>query len=300
MRGHIVQRSKNSHSIKVSLGKYPATGKYKYQWVTVRGSKKDAEKRLAELLHQIDTGSYATPGKITVADYLHRWLAEYAKPNLSPRGYERYESISRVHLIPSLGKLPLAQLRPEHVQRHYNAMLDAGLLPRTVRYHHVILHKALQTAIKWGLLARNACDGVDVLRSQRNDMQIWNETELNTFLKAAQGTQYYALFYTALFTGMRRSELLALPWQDIDFLYAQAYVNLSMHHLKDGSYVFTQPKSEKSRHYIALSPSTLKVLSEYRDARIAEHLLLGITLIDSELVFSTLGKPLRPNTVSRA
>ncbi|GAI78669.1 unnamed protein product, partial [marine sediment metagenome] len=107
MRGHITKRGKDSYSIKISLGKDPATSKYKSQWFTVKGSKKDAEKRLSELLHQLDTGAYMKPGNTTVAEYLQRWLADYAKPNLSPRGYERYESIIRVHLIPALGSIQL-------------------------------------------------------------------------------------------------------------------------------------------------------------------------------------------------
>lgn len=72
MRGHIIQRSKGSYSIKISLGKDPASGKYKSQWFTIKGSKKDAEKRLSELLHQIDTGAYMKPGKALVTDYLHQ------------------------------------------------------------------------------------------------------------------------------------------------------------------------------------------------------------------------------------
>jgi integrase len=179
-------------------------------------------------------------------------------------------------------------------------MLKAGLSARTIRYHHVVLHKALQTAIKWGLLSRNAADGVDVPRARRSDMQIWDEYEMHQFLEAAKGTQYYALFYTALFTGMRRSELLALRWQDIDFLYSQIYVSRGLHHLKDGSYIFTQPKSEKSRRTIAMPPSAFLVLNEHRKAKEAESLLLGQPLTDDSLVFCNLGKPLRPNTVSRA
>lgn len=300
MRGHITQRSKGTYSIKISLGKDPATGKYKSQWFTVQGSKKDAEKRLSEILHQLDTGAYMKPGKTTVADYLQRWLSDYAKPNLSPRGYERYESIIRVHLIPNLGSIPLVQLRTEHLQKHYNSMIKVGLSARTIRYHHVILHKALQTAIKWGLVSRNAANGVDLPKARRSEMQTWDESELNQFLEAAKGTQYYALFYTALYTGMRRSELLALRWQDIDFVYGQIYINRSMHQLKDKSYIFTAPKSEKSRRTIALPPSAFLVMESYHKAKETECLMIGTVLNDSDLVFSTLGKPLRPNTVSRA
>ena len=300
MRGHIVQRSKDTYSIKVSMGKDPDSGKYKSQWFTVQGSKKDAEKRLSEILHQLDTGNYMKPGKTTVADYLTTWLQDYVKPNLSPRGYERYESIVRVHLVPAIGSIPLTQLRSNHLQKHYSAMLEAGLSPRSVRYDHVVLHKALATALKWGLITRNVADGVDAPRAKRPDMQTWDEAEVNQFLEAAKDTQYFALFYTALFTGARRSELLALRWQDIDFIFCQVYVNRSMHHLQDGSYIFTQPKSEKSRRTIALPPSAFLVLQDYQKQKETEGLLLGMPLKDTDLVFSALGKPLRPNTVSRA
>lgn len=301
MRGHIRKRSNDSYSIVVELGKDPATGTRKQQWVTVKGSKKDAEKRLAELLHQLDTGSFIQPGHTTVAEFLERWLEEYARPNLTPRAYERYEIIARVHLIPELGNIPLTQLRPEHLQKHYTGKLNVGLSARTVKYHHTVIHVALQTALKWGLIARNVADSVDVPREHQGEMQTWSEGELNQFLEATKVSQYYPLFYTALFTGMRRSELLALRWQDIDFIFSQIYVNRSLHHLRDGSYVFTQPKTARSRRTIALSASTILVLKNYHDNQAILYNLLGRPLTDDALVFSNAeGKPLRPNTVSRA
>ena len=100
---------------------------------------------------------------------------------------------------------------------------------------------------------------------------------------------------------MRRSEMLALRWQDIDFLFSQVSVSRSLHQLKDGSYVFTQPKSAKSRRTIALSPSAILTLQENKGKQEATWAKLGVPLKDDNLVFSTLeGKPLRPNTVSRA
>ena len=119
-------------------------------------------------------------------------------------------------------------------------------------------------------------------------------------MEAAKDTPYYTLFYTALFTGMRRSELLALRWQDIDFIYSQIYVNRSIHRLKDGSYVFTQPKSERSRRTIALPPSAFLVLKKHREAKETEALLLGKTIYDDSLVFCNLEQPIRPDTITRA
>ena len=299
MRGHIKKRGKNSYSIVISTGRDPATDKYKYQWTSVKGTKKEAEKRLAELLHQLDNGTFIKPGKVTVGEYLERWLREYVKPNLSPRGFERYESIVRVHIVPSLGSIVLTQLRPEHMQRHYTAMLSRGLSALTVRYHHTVMHKALQTAMKWGLLGRNAADGTDVPRARRKDMQTWDDFEVRQFLEAAKSSPYYALFHTALFTGMRRSEMLALQWRDISV--HQVHVNRSLHQLQDRSYVFTQPKSAKSRRTIALAPSSLLTLMEHKEKQEEACAVLGGPLQKDDLVFSTLeGRPLRPSTVSRA
>lgn len=300
MRGHIRKRGKDSWTIVLSMGRDPSTGKYSQQWVSVKGTKKDAEKRLSEILHQVDEGGFIRPGKTTLGEYLERWLTEYAKPNLSPRGFERYRGIITQHFIPEMGRITLTQLKPEHLQRHYTAMLNKGLSTGTVRYHHAVIHKALKTAVKWGLLNRNVADAVDTPRIRRNEMQTWNEDDINRFLVVAKDSPYYELFFTALFTGMRRSELLALRWQDIDFVFSQIYVNRSLHHLKDGSYIFTEPKSEHSRRTIKLSPSAILALQGLYNKRKAECDEIGIALKDSDLVFSKLGKPLRPNTITRA
>ena len=307
MRGYITKRSKNSYSIKISLGK-DDTGKYKSQWVTVKGTKRDAEKRLAELLCELDNGTFIKSAKITVAKYLERWLLDYCKSNLSPRGYERYESIVWVHLVPNIGNITLTQLKPEHLQRLYTDKLNEGKSPLTVKYIHTVIHKALQTALKWGLLNRNAANGVDIPKAHHKDMQVWDDFEVRHFLEAIKDSEYFPLFYTALFTGARRSELLALRWSDIDFLFCQMSISRSLHHLKDGSYIFTEPKSAKSKRTIALSPDAIHVLREHQARQEVKWATIGKLLTNNDLVFSALryvgntveAKPLCPNTVSRA
>jgi integrase len=300
MRGHIVQRSKDSYSIKISLGKDPATGKYKSQWFTVQGGKKDAEKKLSELLHQMDTGNYMKPGKTTVADYLTTWLQDYVKPNLSPRTAEGYEHIIKRYIIPKLGNLTLVHLKPEHLQHFYSTELNTGLSAQTVRHHHMVIHKSLDSAVEWGLVIRNAADAVRPPRAQRIEMQTWSEDEIVQFLEAAKATPYYELFYLALFTGMRRSELLALRWQDIDFIYSQIYVSRSLHVLSGSKAIFRSPKTATGRRTIALSPSAILLLRDYREKKEAESLLLEKPISDDDLVFSTLGKHLLPNTITHA
>jgi len=306
MRGSIIKRG-NSYRIKVSLGKDSVTGKYLSHYETVKGNKKNAEKRLNELIHQHENGTFIKPGKATVADYLRQWLKYYAYTNLSPKTVEGYESIISRHLIPWLGAIPLTQLRPEIIQRYIGDKLSqgrvngqGGLTTRTVRNHIVCLHTALQNALKMGMLVRNPVDAVTIPRAEHHQMRTMNESDIHIFLEMARPTQYYALFYTALFTGMRRSELLALRWQDIDLLLLQISVSRALHQIRGGKVIFRQPKTEKSRRVVALTPSTAALLKEHHESQNRLRQSLDFPLLaDDNLVFCQYdGKPFLPNTVS--
>jgi integrase len=132
-------------------------------------------------------------------------------------------------------------------------------------------------------------------------MQTWGEDDIIRFLEATKDSPYYALFYTALFTGMRRSELLALSWRDVDFIFSQVYVSRSLHVLKGGKVVFKSPKTPSGRRTVALPPSAILTLKEHKEKQEAMRAMLGIPLTDDDLVFSHLdGKPLLPNTVTHA
>ncbi len=308
MRGHIVKRYKNSYTIVLNLGIDPSTGKRRQQWVSVKGTKRDAEKRLADLLHQIDTGIFMKPGKTTLREFLERWLKDYVWPDLGPRTAEGYESMMRCHIVPKLGKILLNQLKPEHIQKYYSYCLSegrydgkGGLNPLTVRHHHMALHRALQMAVKWGVIINNPADAIDPPRFQRSEIRIMSEDDIGAFLEAAKFTPYYAIFYLALSTGMRRSELLALRWSDVDLLMGQISVNRSLHHLRDRSLVFRAPKTARGRRTIALPPSAALVLKEHKERQGDMHLALGTLPQESGLIFSQPdGAPMLPDTVSHA
>lgn len=245
------------------------------------------------------------PGKTTVAEYLEKWLTDYAWANLAPRTAEGYQHIIRRHLIPSLGKRALTQLKPEHLQAYYAEKLNngrydgQGLSARTVRHHHMCLHSAFQSAVKWGIVLRNPTDAVTPPRCQRSEMHTLNEDEIQILLRMAKSTPYYAIFYSALFTGMRRSELLALRWSDVDLTLCQISVSRSLHVLNDNQVVFRPTKTLKSKRLIALSPSTALVLKEHRENQASIRLLSETFLKEDDLVFSQIdGRPLLPNTVT--
>lgn len=308
MRGTLKQRAKGTWSIILDAGRDPATGKRRQLWHTVRGTKREAEKRLAELVHHADTGQYSLPSKVTVGGFMERWLRDYAWPNLSPETAQVYEVITQKHLAPALGAIPLQQLTPERLQAYYADKLatgrrdgKGGLSPRTVRHHHRLLHVALVNAVKWRLVQRNPADAVDAPKYRRKEMQTFDQDGLGAFLASIRDSEYYPLFYTLLYTGLRRAEALALRWQDVDLDFGQVSVNRSLHHLRDGSFVFQQPKTEKSRRLVALPPSAAIVLRQHRDTQRAQRLLVGLPVSDADLVFAHLdGSPLLPLTVTHA
>lgn len=303
MRGCIIERN-GSLRLKVSLGKNQQTGKYESYYETFHGTRTEAQKRLRQLLTELDKGIYTKPGKTTVADYLNTWLHDYCKPSLSPLTLQLYSYICRVHLIPTIGKLILTELKPQHLQNLYSEKLSSGLSARTVQLFHVAIHKALKNAVRINLLSRNVADAVEKPKIQRPEMHPMTENDLSRFLNAAKRGNYHSLFYTYLFTGMRRSELLAVRWCDVDLFGMQISVSRTMQYLKrvKDHITFKEPKSKNSRRLIALSPSNVFILEEHRKAqeKMRESLQLP-PITENDLVFSHWdGSPLLPDSITHA
>ena len=294
-RGSIVQRG-GSYRVMVS---YFVNGKRRQVTKTAH-TKREAEKVKTALLTHIDNGTLAEP-KGTLEEFLNRWLEEYAVPNLSPTTSQGYKHVIFTHINTELGNVNLKNLRPEHLQKYYSIQLSKELSSTTVRHHAMILHRALEHAVKWGLLARNPADAVSPPKMRHAEMKILQQPDIEVVLAESQKTQYYALFFTALMTGMRRSELLGLRWSDVNLTLAELSVNRAMHRLQKHEVIYRTPKSEKSRRVIALSPATCKVLRDHWESQTALRKRFSMLVRDSDLVFSELdGRPYIPHTVSQA
>jgi integrase len=301
MRGHIRNRYKGSYDITVELERDPITKKRQQYHETIKGTKKDAEKRLAELEHQLDKGSFARPGKLTVAEFLEAWLKENCVPNRARNTTETYDFFIHKHIIPSIGMIPLTSLRPGHLQHLYKEKQDSGLGDRSRRYIHSTLHRALKIAVQQGLISSNPADAVESPKVKHRDMKTMSEPDIHLFLEYARSTPYYALFYTALFTGMRRSELLALQWADIDLATGTISVNRTLHQLRNKEIVISQPKTAKSRRLLELPDLLTEVLKEHRKQQKDLLRALGKTLEDDTYVFlNNKGQHLLPDAVSKA
>ena len=306
MRGSIKQRSKGSWTIILDAGRDPATGKRSQQWHTVKGTKRQAEKRLVELIHQVDTGDYVKPGNLTVGAFLVQWLRDYASTNVRPRTIEGYRDIVNGHLIPGLGKIHLLQLKGAHIQGYYARALECGrkdgkggLSPRSVLHHHRVLREALGHAVKWQLVPRNITDTIDPPRPEKLEITTLDNAGLLALLEKARGSIYFPVLHLVAYTGLRRSEALALKWQDVDLNLATLSVVRSVHQIRGVGMAFNQPKTARSRRQVALSPAAVLALRDHweqQQALIGE--LGGVT---SDLVFRRIdGSPLRPDAVTLA
>lgn len=327
MKGHIRKRGKDSWAVVIELDRTP-DGRRRQRWHAVKGGKKDAERELARLLNDVATGEYVEPSRMTVAAFLEQWLATYAKPNVAPRTYERYEEIVRIHLVPNLGRNLLTKLSPMQIQAYYAAALQAGgtdlkkhnkeendntaarsskrdsekraLSPTTVLQHHRVLHKALECAVKWQIVARNVADAVEPPRRARREMQTLSAEQVRRLLQEAEDTEDYALIYVAVNTGLRRGELLGLKWEDIDLKEGAAQIRRSLQRIRGEGIVAREPKTHRSRRSVSLPPTVVEVLKKQKAGQAREKLFWGEAYQDNGLVFATsLGTPIEPANLSR-
>lgn len=306
MRGHITRRARDSYTIVVNLGTDPETGKRRQQWVTVKGTKRDAERRLSELLSQLDSGTFVRPRKITVGEYLQQWLADYVELHCSPKTIESYRQVIDSHLMPELGGIKLVELEARHLQTVFARKRESGLSARTVRYLYSLMSQILRYAVKQGILNRNVAQNTEPPKMERRELNTIRPEQINIFLEAAGETPHYALFYLLLHTGLRRGEALALKWKNVDMglasLGVQAYLSVTLSLSKvDGETYIREPKTSSGRRRVALPPSLTLVLQQHKLKQQELFGLLGRTLTDEDYVFCHHdGTPLDPSTVSHA
>src|SRR5690349_6923335 len=155
---------------------------------------KEAQEKLRRALYEQQQGTLVAAPQQTVAQYLTDWLEHSQKQSVRPRTYERYEEIARLHIIPTLGRHKLHQLSAQHVQAFYTQKLEAGFSALTVISFHNLLHKALDTAVRWGLVARNVCDAVSPPRRRRFEVKPLTLEQVQRLLAAAEGHRLAALF----------------------------------------------------------------------------------------------------------
>jgi integrase len=262
----------------------------------------DSPEKLSELVtrtkREIHTGTYVEPSTDTLATYLTEWL-NAVESTIRPSTAHVYETIITTHIRPALGGIVLARLTPLSVQAYYTDKLKS-LAPATVRQHHAILHRALDRAVKWGLLARNVCDAVEPPTIRPPALTVWTGEQARVFLAGSAGHRLGPLFAVALATGMRMGELLALRWADLDLDRGRLTVTRTLTRDRAGSWTIGEPKSVAGRRGITLPAGAVAALRRHRTAQLERMLRQRDTWQALDLVFDAGdGSLLMPSTVKK-
>jgi integrase len=251
----------------ISLG-YDGNGKRKRRFV-YGAVKQEVRVKLRQLQVEALAGTLADSGRLTVGDYLQRWLENTAKSKVRPTTYARYEQLVRLHARPLLGGVRLDRLAALHVESFYAEMERNGATAWTRRMAGTLLTNALRHAVRLKLIAFNPAADVVKPRPEEKEMQYLSEAQTKQFLDAARSCRLFALFALAVGSGMRQGELLGLQWPDIDFDKGTVSVQRSLAQI-GSQFIIKEPKSKRSRRMIKLPRFVLDALHEHRKEMVTE------------------------------
>lgn len=317
MRGSIYERSKGSWRITLEFGygRDPKTGKRRriQKFASFRGTKRQAQDRVNELLVGAGRGEYVDASRLTLGAWLMTWLETILKPRRRPATYIRYKGIIDNYLLKAdIAGIPLQQLRPSHIEAYY---ANLGVSASTVTLHHAILHSALRKALKDRLVTLNVAADLDGKPRRSHDREdarkhAWMANEARDFLAAAQaaGSQPAALYALALDTGMRKGELCGLQWSDIDV--AAGKVRVVRQLLKPGPKLVYGPTKTGRVRTISIAAETVKLLRAHKQHQARLKMLNRTVYADHGLIFAkewedmtrngvTLGHPLQMNNLGQ-
>ena len=220
----------------------------------------------------------------TVGAYLEKWLAR-AESSVRGSTFLRYGQLVRVHVVPRLGRIPLAKLTPADLSATYAAMMNEGSPPRTAGHAHRVLGRALREAEIAGLVARNVARLVKPPRVPHSEMHTLTATQARTLVEASASDRLGRLYHLALASGARQGELLALRWDDADFDAGSIRIQRTLIRSNRGLEV-GETKTASSRRTIPVGKTATQSLRVHRTRQIEERLRVGPAWADNGLVFT--------------
>ena len=318
-----LQKRNGKYRICVEKGRDPVTGKRERIYETVDGTKREAEERLHELAYKIKSGKYPEDSEsseesessgMTVKEILNNWYENYCKINLAESTQEYYQVIINSHLIPVLGHILVSDLKPIYIQNYIldktkDGRLDGkegGLSKKSVKRHYTVLNQSLKYAVELKVIDKNPAKPASPPSPDKPEIIAMTQNQLNKLLNKAKEDKYnkgwlYDFLYIAAHTGMRRGELLALRWQDIDFKEKSLQVKQSVSKLSGGRLLYKRPKTESSSRPVIIDDSIIKILRKRHKEQKENKLEMGDKYnTDYNLVFlKPNGDPYLPDYASK-
>jgi integrase len=304
MRGHIRERSPGHWAIVIDV-RDPQTSKRKRRWHSFTGTKRQAQVECSRLISEAQRGTGLEPSRVTLAEFLDRWLA-HMRPQISARTHERYTELVTKNIAPALGNVFLSRLQAVQISEAYARALvsgrrdgKGGLSPASVHYQHRVLKKALGQAVKWRLLPGNPIDAVDPPRVERTRMQTYDMAQTAEALALVRRTRLYVPVLLALLCGLRRGEITALRWRNVDLDGAQLAIVESTEQTSKVTRL-KETKTGRART-VALPSLVVEELRQHRIKQAQELLQVGIRQSGESFVYSREdGQAMQPRSLTHA
>lgn len=250
------------------------------------------QKELTRALRAQQLGLPPEPGRLTVGDWLAQWLEQQKPPATKPKTYTAYENQVRIHLIPALGKRPLAKLQPQEIREFMQSKAKSGFAPKSIRHFRATLRTALNVAMRDGLIARNVAALAKPPRMAKPTLHVFTRKEAMRFLGIVKGHRLEAIFTVALALGMREGEILGLRWQDVNLGAGKLQVSHALQRVKrpgetKGKLELIPPKTDRSARVIALPQVAISALYAHRVRQEEERKEAGTRWHETGMVFTT-------------
>ena len=278
--GSLRKRSDGRWEGRYTAGRDIETGKVIYRNVLAR-TQAECKSKLREAMKNVQQGPEETPAEpiedqkkpsvqYTTEQWLRTWFELYSKPNLREATQDQYTNFLDKHLIPNIGDIPLEELTSLRLQKLYqdlrtsgrvsqNRKVSPGLSPKTVRSIHMMLHTALEQAVKEGVISKNPTDGCIPPKLQKKEMNVIQPEQVGAYLQAAADRNVLPMFYLELTSGLRRGELLALLWDDLDIEKRTISVNKSVAG-RHGELKVSPPKTQHSIRKVVIPQQAVDLL----------------------------------------
>lgn len=278
-------------------------------------TRQEVQKKMTAALNEINTNTYIEPSKLTLETWLNNWFNEYSLNSIKQSTRVSYETFITKHINPVIGKIKLQNLRPDIIQKFYNDKLEngrldgkGGLSPKTIKNIHVMLHEALEQALKNGLITRNVTEAVTLPKITKKEMRVLTSDEQSRLLKLCNNENNGIFVILALSTGMRLGEILGLKWEDINFKNKLLTVKRTVNRLKNynsnidskTALIVNSPKTENSIRIIPLNEKIIKCLKSYKTFQNEKYFKLGVHMGEDNFVFpNSLGNTGEPKTYQK-
>jgi integrase len=301
MKGSVYKRG-NTYSVDCKLYKDKNN-----KWVRLQKggfrTKREANMFLAEELSKVNRGEIAEYENMLVGDFLKLWLDQYCKHNLKSSTYANRKNLIESRIIPKIGELHVEELKPIHFSKFYNELHEQGYSSDYIHTMHSVLRTAFRYAVKWEITSKYMMENVDAPKlNKTKQIQTWTLEQASKFLKFTEKIENdyrHIIYVLAIFTGMRKGEILGLRWSDVDFDNNKLQVVQTVYKPLKSAPTIQSTKTAGSMRSVSIPENVVQELKTHKRKQLEIRLKFGNAYKNNDLVCPRIdGSPMDPRAVN--